>query len=148
MDNYFSGEKILTWIGEHGIGATMTCRRDRLPPNVPAKHCYKLKTDTSKKTKVARFFQPVVAVKNVPATNMTEAYRRVHVSFQLTSFCNISTVNALHQCNLTVAKRERGISVNKRTWGIEMNATCELYLGTYSRIDSINHLVKNCRLKY
>ena len=104
MDNYFSGEKKLTWIGEHGFGATMTCRRDWLPPNVPAKYWHKLKTDISKKTKVACFFQPVVAVKNVPATNTTEAYRRVHVSFHLTSSCNISTVNALHQCNLSVVK--------------------------------------------
>ena len=37
---------------------------------------------------------------------------------------------------------------NKRTWGIEMNAGRALYLGTYSRIDSIDHLIKNCRLKY
>ena len=29
-----------------------------------------------------------------------------------------------------------------------MNQARELYLGTYSRIDSIDHLVKNCRLKY
>jgi len=126
MDNYFSGEKILTWIGENGFGATMTCSRDRLPPNMPAKYWHKVKTDTSKKTKAARFFEPVVVVKNVPATEMTEGYRRVHISFQSafqsTSSCNISTVNALHQCNLSVMKRERGISINKRTRGIEMNA--------------------------
>ena len=29
-----------------------------------------------------------------------------------------------------------------------MNGGRELYLGTYSRIDSIDHLIKNCRLKY
>ena len=29
-----------------------------------------------------------------------------------------------------------------------MNAARELYLGTYSRIDSIDHLIKNCRMKY
>ena len=29
-----------------------------------------------------------------------------------------------------------------------MNAGRELYLGTNSRIDSIDHLIKNCRLKY
>ncbi len=38
--------------------------------------------------------------------------------------------------------------MNKRTWGFEMNPARELYLGTYSRIDSIDHLMKNCRLKY
>ena len=40
------------------------------------------------------------------------------------------------------------MSDNKRSWGIEMNAARELYLKTYSRIDSIDHLIKNCRLKY
>jgi len=148
MDNYFSGEKILTWIGQNGFGATMTCRRDRLPPAVPGKYWHKQKTDTSKKTKVARFFQPIVAVKHVPATDVHQEYRRVNVSFQSTSSCNISTVNALSQCKLSVSKRERGFGSNKRTWGIEMNSARELYLGTYSRIDSIDHLIKNCRLKY
>ena len=46
-------------------------------------------------------------------------------------------------------EREGGsILTNKRIWGIEMNQAWELYVGTYSRIDSINHLVKNCSLKY
>ena len=149
MDNYFSGEKTIEWIGRNGFGATMTCRRDRLPPGIPTKNLHKQKTDTTLKTKIARFFHPVVAVKTVEATDEThESYRRVHVSFQSTSSCNISTVNALSECSLTVAKRERGAMNNKRTWGIEMNAGRELYLGTYSRIDSIDHLIKNCRLKY
>ena len=148
MDNYFSGEKISEWIGKNGFGATMTCRRDRLPPGVPGKYWHKQKTDTSKKTKVARFFQPVVAVKEVSATEEHEGYRRVHVSFQSTSSCNISTVNALSKCELSVTKKERGVGANKRTWGIEMNSARELYLSTYSRIDSIDHLIKNCRLKY
>ena len=109
MDNYFSGEKICEWIGKNGFEATMTCRRDRLPPGVPGKYWHKQKTDTSKKTKVARFFQPIVAVKEVQATDEHEEYRRVHVSFQSTSSCNISTVNALSQCQLSVSKRERGV---------------------------------------
>ena len=57
-------------------------------------------------------------------------------------------MNALPGCKVDVAKRERGVRWNKRTWGIEMNAGRVLYLGTYSRIDSIDHLIKNCRLKY
>ena len=60
-----------------------------------------------KKNKVARFFQLVVAVKEVEATNEHGEYRRVHVSFQSTSSCNISTVNALSKCELSVSKRER-----------------------------------------
>ena len=68
MDNYFIGEKILNWIGKNGFASTMTCRRDRLPPTVPANNWHKLKTDTSIKTKVARFFPPVVAVKEFEGT--------------------------------------------------------------------------------
>ena len=45
-------------------------------------------------------------------------------------------------------ERERGFGANKQTWGIEMNRAIELYLGTYSRIDSIDNLIKNCRLMY
>ena len=37
MDNYFSGDKVLDWIGRKGFGATMTCRRDRLPSSIPSK---------------------------------------------------------------------------------------------------------------
>ena len=29
-----------------------------------------------------------------------------------------------------------------------MNEARQLYLGTYSHIDSIDHLIKNCRMKY
>ena len=97
---------------------------------------------------MARLFNPVVAVKDVIAHEEKKAYRQVHVLFQSTSSCNISTVNALPGCKVDVAKRERGVRENKRVWGIEMNAGRALYLGTYSRIDSIDHLIKNCRLKY
>lgn len=124
------------------MGPTMICRRDRLPPNVPAKYWHKQKTDSSPKTKVARFFEHVVAVKKYPRERSQHPYRRVIVSFQSTSSCNISTVNALNQCTLNAHKREQGISQNKRTCGIEMNAAQELYLGTYSQIDSIDHLIK------
>ena len=34
MDNYFSGDRIYNWIGQKGLGANMTCRRDRLLPGV------------------------------------------------------------------------------------------------------------------
>ena len=53
-------------IGRNGrFGATMTCRRDCLPSGVPAKYWQTQRTNTSKCRKVARFFQPVVAVKNI-----------------------------------------------------------------------------------
>ena len=147
-DNYFSGDQIMDYAGEQGFGMTMTCRRDRLPKDVDGSYFHKDRTDATAKSRVARFHQPVVAVKLVKAANGNNMYRRVHVSFQSTSSCNISTVNALSSCKLQVEKRERGVSANKRTWGIEMNSSRSLYLRTYSRIDSIDHLIKNCKLSY
>ena len=32
--------------------------------------------------------------------------------------------------------------------GIDMNEVRQLYLGTYSRIDSIDHLIKNLSMEY
>ena len=75
-------------------------------------------------------------------------YTNVHVSFQSTSLSKLSTVNTLNECKLTVHKRTRGCNENKCTWDIEINAACKIYLGTYSRIDSIDHLIKNCCMKY
>ena len=47
-DNYFSGYKIIDWLGQFGFGAIMTCRRDLLPL-FPGKYLHKKKTDTSEK---------------------------------------------------------------------------------------------------
>ena len=44
--------------------------------------------------------------------------------------------------------RTRGNFDNRRYWGIDMNEAHQIYLGTYSRIDSIDHFIKNCRMKY
>jgi hypothetical protein len=112
----------MDWLGKNGFGATMTCRRDRLPGGVPGEYFHKKKTGTGPVTKAARFLQPVVAVlkKQVPA-NEGSNYTRVHCSFQSTSSCNFTTVNALNRCKLDVRRRERGRGDNKRYWGIEMN---------------------------
>ena len=37
LDNYFSGDQIMNWLGEDGIGATMPCRRDRLLGEIEGK---------------------------------------------------------------------------------------------------------------
>ena len=44
--------------------------------------------------------------------------------------------------------RARGQFDNIRYWGIETNKAHGLYLGTYSHIDYIDHIIKNCRMKY
>jgi hypothetical protein len=33
-------------------------------------------------------------------------------------------------------------------WAIEMNEACQLYLASYGRIDTIDSLIKNCRMFY
>ena len=70
------------------------------------------------------------------------------ISFQSMSSCNISTVNALNECNLFFEIRERGKGKNKRHWVIEMNDRRRLYLSTYFKINLINHLIKNAALYY
>ena len=44
--------------------------------------------------------------------------------------------------------RERGGFDNRRYWGIEVNEVHQLYLGSYLRINSIDHLTKTCGMKY
>ena len=138
----------MTWLGQKGFGALMTCRRDRLPEGIETKYWHKDRTESNDKSRVARFFQPVVATKDFDATNTTKAYQRVHISFQSTSSCNFTTVNSLNMCKLGLEKREQGRGHGKRVWGIEMNHARKLYLNTYYRIDVIDHLIKNCRMYY
>ena len=143
-DNYFSGDVIMDWLGTNGFSATMTCRRDRLPSGVPGKYLHKQKTLASHRTKIARFLQPVVAIKE----DKDELYRRVHCSFQSTSSCNISTVNALNECKLYTEARQRGSNISKRVWGIEMNEARRTYLSNYFRVDVMDHMIKNANVTY
>jgi hypothetical protein len=110
-DNYFSGCKIFDWMGEEGFAATMTCRRDRLPKVIPSEYLHKKKTTTAPRPKAARFNKPINAVKRTTKVNSEgheeEVYERVHVSFQWTSSCNISTVNALNTCTLSCRRKEK-----------------------------------------
>ena len=147
-DNHFSGDRIMDWLGTNGFGATMTCRRDRLPSGVPTWAFHRLTPVVNERTRVARFYQPVVAVKNVAASSTGKDYHLVHVSFQSTSSCNFTTVNALNTCKVGIEKRERGRGKNKMVWGIEMNHAWKLYLNTYSKIDVMDHLIQNCRIFY
>ena len=80
------------------------------------------KTDSYDKTKVSRFFNTVMTVKCVKAvvettTNndwkefnkiISNAYQRVHISFQSKILCNIGTVYTLNKCSLAVMIRTRG----------------------------------------
>ena len=101
----------------------MTCRRDRFPNDLDNKYLLSAREAVNKVNKVARFNNPIVAVKKVEA-NETEghaAYERVHVSFQSTGSCNISTVNDFDSVHAYVKLKKRGRGMNKRRCGIEMN---------------------------
>ena len=99
-DNYFSGDIVMDWLVHNGFGATMTFRRDRLPSGVPNQYLHKNKTDTKAQSKAALFNHPINMVKVVPAVGLLKLYHRIHTSLQLTSACNISTLNALNECVL------------------------------------------------
>jgi hypothetical protein len=150
-DNFFSGDQIFNWLGEKGFAATMTCRRDRLPFEVPKEYLHAKKTVSDARSKAARFNEPVTAVKQTLFTlddTLRMPYKRVHVSFQSTSSTNISTVNALNSNKLFVVKKERGQGPSKRKWAIEMNEARQLYLKSYGRIDTIDSLIRSCHIYY
>ena len=142
-DNYFSGHEIFNYAAENGFGLTMTCRRDRLPKEVPAKHWHKEKTDTKGRSRAARFEQPVVAIKKIGENSLLQL-----TSFQSTSSTNIYSVNAHNSVSLYARTREQGRGVNKRKWAIEMNEARALYLSTYGQVDRMDHLIQNCNMHY
>lgn len=77
-----------------------------------------------------------------------QSYTRAHVSFQLTSSTDISTVNALNQNSLFSVEKTCRTGKHQRKWVIEMNDACQLYLKTYGRVDTMDSLVKNCKVYY
>ena len=166
-DNYFSGDEIMDYLGEKGFAATMTCQRNRLPKGIGSEFLHKEKTVPGcPVARVARFKNPTTLVtkrtksgqmpvipnanqdQNVEPTDIT--WTRVHVTFQSTSSTNISTVNALNENRLFVRKKERGRGKagGKKAWAIEMNEARQLYLASYGRIDTIDSLIKHCKLYY
>lgn len=142
-DNYFIDDTVLNWAGKKGLGIIGTNARNVLPKVINGEYLQVGKTKGGDPySKVARFTNPIIAVKNA------DGYQRVHISFQSTSSTNIATVNVLNECNLFVEIRERGRQENKQYWGIEMNDARRLYLSTYFRIDVVDHLLKNAAIFY
>ena len=155
LDNFFSGDQVLQYLGERGYQATMTCRRDRLPDLGQHKMSkiffnYVKGRTVDHRSKVARFEQPIVAVKHVSANQDTgsRAYTLTHCSFQSTGGTNISGVNALYEVGLYVRERNRGRGENKRRWAIEMNEARDTYLKTYSAVDKIDQTLLNYNINY
>ncbi len=108
MDNNFSGDDVLRYLGEGGWKGTMTCRCNRLPNSVPRKYFNFIKAaPVTARSKVAQSEQPFIAVKHVKHQDSDRVtdnkdYILCHVSFQSTGRINISTVNALSLVDLYV----------------------------------------------
>ena len=66
-DNHFSGENVMSFMGENSFGMTCTCRRDRFPPGLKHYFNHEKVISTDKRTRVARFEQPIFAVKRLQA---------------------------------------------------------------------------------
>jgi hypothetical protein len=166
-DNHFSGNNIMDYLEQKGYAATMTCQRNRIPKGVHDSFLHKEKTvPRCQVARVARFNKPITLVTkktckgqlhviplpageasaNIQPTDVT--WTRVHVTFQSTSSTNISTVNALNVNQLFVRQKECGRGEGKRKWVIEMNEARQLYLASYGRIDTIDALIKKCKLYY
>ena len=150
----------MNWLGGNWFGYTMACRRYRLPRDIEGQYLH-TRTDSYDKTKVACFFNPVFSIKNTEKVveRMTgdygedvehvtsKAFQYVHVLFNPKSLCNTRTVNTLNYLKTSAILRARGKFYHRRYCGIEMNKVSQLYLVTYSHIDSIDHLITNCHMK-
>ena len=147
-DNHFSGNHVLDLAGGLGFGLTLTTRRDRFPTGLkPYFHHEKVKPGDAR-CKAMRYENPIVAIRQVPATEDKKAYTKTHVSFQSTGAMNISGVNNLPSAGLYVTKRQRGKGENKRTWGIEQNEGRETYLSQYWAVDNVDHMVSIAMIRY
>jgi hypothetical protein len=149
-DNHFSGNNIMEYAGIKGFGYTVTNRKDRFPVGLK-QYFHNEKTQPADyRAKCMRFGNPIVAIQNVeaPTGGNDKNYTRTFVSFQSTGSTNISGVNNLDAVNLYVMKRHRGQGDTKRTWGIECNQARALYLSTYYAVDNVDHMIKNCQMRF
>ena len=80
-DNFFSGDVIMDWIVQKWFAGTMPYYRDRLSLGILGKYFHKQKTISYSKTKVTRFIQPIVAIKEYDGGDDLTSYQRVHCSF-------------------------------------------------------------------
>ena len=142
-DNHFSGENVMEYIGKKGFGITTTCRRDRYPPGLKEFVNHLKVPSHDKKTRVARFEQPILAVKHVTTEAPDKNYTRTLVSFQSTGATTITGVNNLLSLRLYVQPKFRGRAGNKFAWATEQNEAREIYLNHYHGIDSADHMIKN-----
>ena len=129
MNNHFSGSRVDALLGEKGYKSINTCRRDRLPNGCKKFFHYIMVVEVNTLSKMTRFEQPIVAVKEVkfPATPDKNSYCIVHVS--------LWSVNAIDEVEIYVSEREKGRVGTKNIWAIEVNKRRDLYLKIYVGVD-------------
>jgi hypothetical protein len=140
-----TSKEVAIWCADQGFGMTSTLRRDRFPKEVPKEFFHgKKTTPKDQRAMVAKFLPPIVATKKIDNGVLQLP------SFQSTLCCNILSVNVYNQCGLYAHAKERGSLRHgtKRSRAIEMNDTRKLYLATYGAIDTMDHLIKKCSMKY
>ena len=141
FDNYFSGDNTLAYVAKEGFGCTMTVSRNCLPSGIPKKYLHHGQPPNDLRNRHSRFTNPIFAVKKAGKSFIQLC------SFQSTSSCNIASVNAINGCHLFSRSKERGRGINKRHWAIEMNESRQLYLGTYGKIDNVDHYATNTHME-
>ena len=91
---------------------------------------------------VTPYIEPVICTKD------EGNFEIILTSFQSTSSCNIMHVNAICENKNFIQARSRGRKSSKRLYAIEMNMSRQLYLHSYSRIDSIDSLLNSTNINY
>ena len=143
VDNYFVSDAVMDYAGGLGFGILGTCCRDRLPKGVLRDYFhYDKHIPKCKRARIAKFFNPIIAIKEVEAKNGRQAFQRMHVSMQSTSSANFSSVNSLNNVSVFVGVKNRGKGCQKRSWPIEMNEARLAYLKQYGKMDQTNARVK------
>ena len=95
VENYFVMDAVLDQAGNAVLGIIGKNERYRLPQYIELFYFHKQKTNaTMKHTKAARLFEQIFAVEND-----SRGFQHVHVSFQSTPSFNISSINAINECN-------------------------------------------------
>ena len=144
-DNHFSGDQVLDMAGNLGMGLTLTSRRDRFPRGTKD-YFHSGKVSVDQRTKVMRFGNPIFARKQVKGT--ANEFTKTFVSFQSTGATNICGVNNLPSLQLCGVTKSRGQGAEKRQWAIEWNEARGTYLSTYWAVDNLDHMIKNCAIRF
>ena len=145
MDNFFSGDVVLNYQGGQGWKATMTCRCDHLPNKVDKKYFNYIKVvPVNDQSKVARFEQPIIAVKHVIQANGKSNFweERLYLNSCLISIDRWDN-HLFGECSFFSGRGNQ-----KRSRGTERNEARETYLKTYSAEDKIDQMLLGWDVSY